>query len=229
MPGAGRHLERNEDELQHIILTRWGTRESDRIRRGGLHRLLMALRSERVAGSPERERPAASDSASLSGHTSDFEAFFHAHEHDIFGYLWRMSGNEQTANDLTQEVFFRAWRQFEKLRGYERPEAWLFRVATNLALNERRHQRIAGSATSLQGHERFTGDHVGQLTERAALRAALESLPANQRAAFILRELYGYTSEEIGAIIGISRAAAKMTLSRARERLRALYLKESAE
>ena len=158
-----------------------------------------------------------------------FEAFFRQHERDIFGYLWRVTGDEQTANDLTQEVFFRAWRQFEKLRGYERPDAWLFHVATNLALNERRHQRVAGPAAILQGQERAAGDHATQLANRAALRAALEGLPARQRAALILRELYGYTCDEIADMLDVSRAAAKMTLSRARGRLRALYLKEEAE
>lgn len=158
-----------------------------------------------------------------------FEAFYRQHERDIFGYLWRVTGDEQTANDLTQEVFLRAWRQFEKLRGYERPQAWLFHVATNLALNERRHQRVAGPATTLLGDERASGDHAAQLADRAALRAALEALPARQRAALILREIYGYSCDEIASMLDVSRAAAKMTLSRARERLRALYLKEDSE
>ena len=158
-----------------------------------------------------------------------FEAFYRQHERDIFGYLWRVTSDEQTANDLTQEVFLRAWRQFEKLRGYERPQAWLFHVATNLALNERRHQRVAGPAIALLGDERVASDHVAQLADRAALRAALEGLPARQRAALILRELYGYSCDEIASMLDISRAATKMTLSRARQRLRALYLKEDGE
>ena len=158
-----------------------------------------------------------------------FEAFYRQRERDIFGYLWRVTGDEQTANDLTQEVFFRAWRQFEKLRGYERPDAWLFHVATNLALNEQRHQRVAGPAATLLGDERAPGDHAAQLADRAALRSALEGLPARQRAALILRELYGYTCDEIAGMLDVSRAAAKMTLSRARAGLRALYLKEDGE
>lgn len=161
--------------------------------------------------------------------TVDFEAFYQRHEGAIFGYLWRICSDEQTANDLTQGVFFRAWKQFERLRGYERPDAWLFRVATNLALNERRRQRTAGPTLSLVGSERAGGDHAAQLAERAALRTALESLPAKQRAAFILRESYGHSCDEIADILGLTPAAAKMTLSRARQRLRALYLKESAE
>ncbi|HEU0025978.1 MAG TPA: sigma-70 family RNA polymerase sigma factor [Ktedonobacterales bacterium] len=172
------------------------------------------------ATSGPRAMPSAAD---------QFESFYRQHERDIFGYIWRVTGDEQTANDLTQEVFYRAWRKFEKLRGYERPGAWLFHVATNLALNERRHQRVAGPAATLLGDERAPGDHATQLADRSALRAALEGLPAQQRTALILRELYGYTCDEIAGMLDISRAAAKMTLSRARERLRALYLKEDGE
>jgi len=195
---------------------------------------LMAQRSERIGGFAARQATSAGDrtlaSAAVPGEAAeDFETFYRLNEHDIFGYLWRVTGDEQAANDLTQEVFFRAWRNFEKLRHYERPQAWLFRVATNLALNERRHQHIAGPTIGLPGHERAPGDHAAQLAERSALRAALESLPTRQRVAFILRELYGHSSEEIADLLGLSRAAAKMTLSRARERLRTLYLKESAE
>ena len=159
----------------------------------------------------------------------EFEAFYRQRERGVFGYLWRVTGDEQTANDLTQEVFLRAWSQFTKLRGYERPDAWLFHVATNLALNERRHQRVAGPSLTLPEASRAAGDHAASLAERAALRAALEALPDRQRAAIVLREIYGYSCDEIAETLEVSRAAAKMTLSRARQGLRALYLKEGAE
>jgi RNA polymerase sigma-70 factor (ECF subfamily) len=192
---------------------------------------MSTLRRERVTGDDVEARSpgadAATSGAAQSGET--FESFYHSHERAIFTYLWRVSGDEQTANDLTQEVFFRAWRQFDKLRGYERPAAWLFRVATNLALNERRHQRIAGPVAPLGGDERATDDHATQFAERSALSGALEGLSAQQRAAFILREHYGHSLAEVASALGVSVAAAKMSLSRARERLRTLYLKEDAE
>lgn len=192
-----------------------------------------ALRSDRVTGDQATPQSAQAQDYSADATPSDpargFEAFYRQHERAIFGYLWRMTGDEQTANDLTQETFFRAWRQFQKLLGYERPEAWLFRVASNLALNERRHQRVAGPAASLHDAQRADGDHAAQFAERTALANALAGLPAQQRAAFILREIYGQSCDEIAETLGLSRAAAKMTLSRARARLRALYLKEDAE
>lgn len=214
--------------MQHVSLTAWR-------RRSRAPRWLLALRDERITRAPEPLAPPmslASDAQRIPGApVADpvFESFYQRHARDVFGYLWRLCGDEQMANDLTQEVFFRAWRQFEKLQRYERPEAWLFRVATNLALNERRHQRVVGPVSTLRGHERAAGDHAAQLAERAALRSALEGLPVQQRAAFILREVYGHSCAEIAEMLGVSQAAAKMTLSRARERLRSLYLKEDAE
>lgn len=193
---------------------------------------MLALRRERITDDGEAIPSPSADGVAAGGAAQGdetFESFYHAHERAIFIYLWRVCGDEQTANDLTQEVFFRAWRQFDKLRGYERPEAWLFRVATNLALNERRHQRVAGPAVSLLGHERASSDHANQFAVRSALSSALEGLSAQQRAAFILRELYGHSLTEVASILGVSLAAAKMSLSRARERLRTLYLKEDAE
>lgn len=192
----------------------------------------MALRSQRLTEPPEPSAPSAAapaaHDAAQAHDAPSFELFYQRHAGAIFGYLWRVCADEQTANDLTQDVFFSAWRHFEKLRGYDRPEAWLFRVATNLALNERRHQRVAGPAVSLLGHERAAGDHAAQLAERSALRGALDGLPAQQRAAFILREIYGHSCAEIAELLGVSQAAAKMTLSRARASLRRLYLHEEA-
>ena len=67
-----------------------------------------------------------------------FEAFFWLHERAILGYLWRLTGDEQTAHDLSQETFVRAWQHFDKLQHYDQPRAWLFRVATNLGINHLR-------------------------------------------------------------------------------------------
>src|SRR5512146_3507771 len=63
-----------------------------------------------------------------------FEDLIAGRESDIFGYLWRLTGDEQAAYDLCQETFLRAWQQFGKIQHYDQPGAWLFRVATNLAL-----------------------------------------------------------------------------------------------
>jgi hypothetical protein len=92
----------------------------------------LASSSAPLSGAPDGASVRQNSSA-VTGLADEFEAFYNQHAHGIFSYLWRITGNEQTASDLTQEVFLRAWNQFAKVRGYEKPEAWLFHVATNRA------------------------------------------------------------------------------------------------
>lgn len=157
-----------------------------------------------------------------------FEAFFQAHERAIFGYLWRMTGDEQSAYDLSQETFLRAWQHFSRIRGYERPEAWLFRVATNLAISQARSRRglIASAAPLPDEGGPARSDPAWQIGERENVRDILAALPARQRAALLLREVYGLSGEELATALCISLAAAKMLLSRAREQFRTVYERE---
>lgn len=154
-----------------------------------------------------------------------FEAFFREHERQIFRYLVRMTGEEQTAHDLTQETFLRAWLHFAKISRYDKPAAWLFRVATNLALSHRRRRAAPAGSPELLGDDEqpARSDPASQLIERSHIQQTLLELSANQRSALVLREVYGLSCDEIAGILGISRDAAKVTLFRARERFRTRY------
>jgi RNA polymerase sigma-70 factor (ECF subfamily) len=160
-----------------------------------------------------------------------FEAFFQAHQRDIFGYLWRMTGDEQAAYDLSQETFVRAWQHFDRIANYERPGAWLFRVATNLALTHlRRAAAPVGAAQPFAaGLDPSVSDPSWRLAESDAVRATLLALPPQQRAALALREVYGFSCAEVAEALGVSLAAAKMTLSRGREAFRARYTREEEQ
>jgi RNA polymerase sigma-70 factor (ECF subfamily) len=160
-----------------------------------------------------------------------FEGFVRQHERALLNYLWRLLGDEQSAYDLTQEAFVRAWQQFEKISRYEQPRAWLFRVATNLALNQRQHQaHPVGAAAPLDEQQNLaSSDHAGRLVESDLVRQILQRLPPKQRAALVLREVYGFSAEEVGKILGMRLGAVKMTLSRARAQFRQLYLEEDQQ
>jgi RNA polymerase sigma-70 factor (ECF subfamily) len=156
-----------------------------------------------------------------------FESLMRGREREIFGYLWRLTGDEQTAYDLCQETFLRAWQHFAKVSRYEQPGAWLFRVATNLAINstkKRREPSYFGDDT--EGDDVMTvtlsvaedpahGYEVRELVHRTLLR-----LQPRHRSALVLREVYGLSSMEVAQTLGTTHAAAKMILSRAREEFR---------
>jgi RNA polymerase sigma-70 factor (ECF subfamily) len=159
-----------------------------------------------------------------------FDAFFQRFERDIFTYLCRVTGDEQTAYDLSQETFLRAWQHFARVSAYDRPRAWLFRIATNLALNYQRGRSTRAGFPALDaetGHP-ASSDPAWRLAERDLVRQTLLELSPRQRAGLVLREVYGLTCEEVAQALGVSRAAAKMLLCRAREQFRERYRREEA-
>lgn len=155
-----------------------------------------------------------------------FEAFFRQYEATVFGYLFRMTGNEAASYDLSQETFLRAWQHFDAIQRYDQPRAWLLRVATNLALNHVQRQKTAERATVVldDDHQPASSDPTVRLAERDLVRQVLLRLLPRQRAALVLREVYGLPFEDVGHMLGISAGATRMLLWRAREQFRAHYL-----
>lgn len=197
-------------------------------------RLLLAIGESEPAGiatAPQPARPTLPRQA-----LDEFEPFFRAHERDIFTYLWHMTGDEQAAYDLAQETFLRAWWHFARIRTYERPGGWLFRVATHLALNHLRNRATSlGAAVSLDAagvaHPALSPSNVysdpgARVADADTVRRALIAIPRRQRAALVLREVYGLSCAEVAAALGISAGAAKTLLWRARDEFRGRYAEE---
>jgi len=200
---------------------------------------------------PAVPQPLAAGSADSSDQTGDqdtpspsgdreagslvFDTFFLRFQGPLYSYLRRLLPTEETAIDLTQETFFRAWSHFEELRGYERPEAWLFRVATNLAISESRRHRPLQLSRLLR---RDLNDQVSEdarllpdgmpdvaegLAERDIIARSLRGLPERHRAALLLRAAYGFSVEEVAAALGISIDNTYQSLSRGARRFREIY------
>jgi RNA polymerase sigma-70 factor, ECF subfamily len=163
--------------------------------------------------------------------SADFERFFLAHEAQISGYLWRMTGDPQAACDLSQETFLRAWRHFDTIRVYDKPAAWLIRVATNLALQHlRRRKAPVGAAVSFDDAlAPGESDPGRRFAERDLVRETLMELPVKPRALLVLREVYGLSGEEAAAALNMTREAAKVALWRARQQFRAVYLRKDGQ
>ncbi len=169
---------------------------------------------------------------------STFDDFYARHEQPLYGYLRRLLPSHEVAVELAQESFFRAWRHFDLLAAYDRPEAWLYRVATNLAMSHLR-RRFPLNFSSLLAHARpgdaeddepagadlfaSTLDVERQTAERDAIERALRALPERPRAALLLAALHGFSSDEIADALGVTPGNARQILSRARERFRRLY------
>jgi len=170
----------------------------------------------------------------LRGDLAAFEILVSRHGPALFHHLYGLTRSHTLAEDLSQEAFVRAYRflrQYDPRRPFR---AWLLRIGTNLTINHWRHTRSRGEpmrdAASLDelpadrlalGHAPahpmagLTRDELALAIERA-----VERLPESMRAVFRLRYANDMACDEIGATLGLSVSAVKVTLYRARERLR---------
>ncbi len=186
--------------------------------------------SRRVVESPSR-RVAESPTllGTVTGDIAAFESLMRGRERDVFGYLWRLVGDEQTAYDLCQETFLRAWQHFAAMSHYEQPGAWLFRVATNLAINamEKRKPLTSLSDDLREDVMPAAEDPARGVVVRDLVHRTLLQLQPRHRSALVLREVYGLSSVEVAQALSTTHAAAKMLLSRAREAFRRQYVDAS--
>lgn len=203
----------------------WRRERAHGLRAGGAG-LWLAL-SRHLASAAERA-DISSPRPLTAALTAECERFIRDHERQILNYLWRVTGDESAAYDLTQEVFLRAWQHFETVRRYEQPRGWLFRVATNLALThvKRRGARAADVSALETMHGPAASDPAWRLAESDLVRRTLLQLTPKRRAALVLREVYGLSAAEVGQALGMTETAVRMALHRAREQFRDLYLRE---
>jgi RNA polymerase sigma-70 factor (ECF subfamily) len=168
---------------------------------------------------------------------------------ELLAHCYRMVGSVEEAADLVQETYLRAWRSYGTFEGRSSLRTWLHRIATNACLSalEQRGRRVlpAGlngpaddpdappdpAAPEVAWLEPVpdalvtpeTRDPATLLAARDSLRlalvAALQYLPARQRAVLLLREVLGFSAEEVAAMLGVSTPAVKSALQRARARL----------
>ena len=149
------------------------------------------------------------------------EAVFRAEQAAIRRRLRRMTGDPETAEDLCQETFVRAWSRAPRDAPAPVLAAWLHRTATNLGLDELR-RRARRPAAAL-------GDPPDARDDSGALREALAALPLPDRAALALRFQAGLTLRELGSVLGISEEAARKRVARGRARLRAALDAQGAD
>lgn len=169
----------------------------------------------------------------LAARASDgFEQAFQEHHAGLYAYLLRMIGNPDDAYDLTLSSFEKAFRSWSRAPAGAELKPWLYRIATNTCLDELRRRKLVRWLSLDRFLQLFHPSQVGpENPEReivrgeqsVLLRQALEKLPERYRACLLLREAQELSCEEIAEVLGMTRGAVKITLFRARERLRKVY------
>ena len=177
-----------------------------------------SLREERIAQEVAR---------ATAGDRQAFEELYRVHVNRVFALCVRMTNDRAAAEELTQDVFVRAWQKLSLFRGDSAFGTWLHRLAVNVVLNARK--------TEGRDRKRFGGRDAEpedepiewQITARVTtpglamdLEQAIGMLPPGARKVFVLHDVEGYKHHEIATLLEISAGTSKAQLHRARMMLR---------
>jgi len=154
------------------------------------------------------------------GSEADFERLYRDTYRRIFGTLIILVRDRATAEDCAQETFERAYRNWAAWKPDAPVEAWLHRIAVNVAISNGRRQRLrqAGELIRRLGRP-DPGPDPADVAERSDLVKAIKKLPTRQAAALVLRHFHGYSNREIAAALGIPEQTVASRLAAARKQL----------
>ena len=156
-----------------------------------------------------------------AGDTDAFERLYRTHVARVHSLARRMAG-PQHADELTQDVFVRAWEKLDTFRGEAAFGTWLHRLAVNLILSRR--QRMGRERDRFLADSEIALEHAHDRPRTVGLRldleTAIERLPAGARQVFVLHDVEGYRHQEIADLLDIAPGTSKAQLHRARMLLR---------
>ncbi len=157
------------------------------------------------------------------GSDADFERLYRNTYRRILGTLVTIVRDVATAEDCAQETYERAYRGWARWRPEAPVEAWLHRIAINVAISDRRYQRLrqVGEVIKRLGRP-APGPDPAVVAERSELVEAMQKLPPKQAAALVLRHYHGYSNREIAAALGIPEQTVASRLAAARKHLQAV-------
>ncbi len=159
----------------------------------------------------------------LAGSDEAFRALYDSFERPLYLYILRLVGSQSDAEDIFQEVWTRMYRLRGEMKVVRKFSGLLFTIARNLSINAIRDRKQLPGVSVEDVPSEFEGIRSNDVEEtdlRDMLERALLRLPVAQREAFILREYFGYSYEEIAGITGAAMVTAKTRAWRGRERLR---------
>lgn len=170
-----------------------------------------------------------------AGDEASFNYLVEKYHRPMIHFLYRMVHNQAVAEELAQEVFLRVYRARASYRAEARFTTWLYRIATNLAVNharDTRHERAAqtvyldapdeetGTTPDLADDQLTVEERMLRDERMAAIRAHVMELPERQRTAVLMHKYQGMDYRQIGEVLKLSESATKSLLFRAYQTLR---------
>lgn len=171
----------------------------------------------------------------LQGIEEGFEKLVAKYQDKVYTLCYRYSGNDEDANDLAQEAFIKAYRSLGTFKGSSRFGTWLYRVTTNVCLDELRRRKrqfqtqsldqpVAGIDSDMKPivlDDAVSVDELYMQKEQAEyIQFLLNQLKPEHRMVLLLKDIMGFSYDEIAQMLNVSNGTIKSRLSRARELMR---------
>jgi RNA polymerase sigma-70 factor (ECF subfamily) len=161
------------------------------------------------------------------GDAAAFEELVKLTHRDVYTLALRIVGNPEDAADVSQETYIKLMRAIGSFRGDAKFSTWLYRVTSSVAISHLRKQarRRADLSLDAEGVGELqaltdTGAEAERHELKVHLEEALQTLPFGYRAVVVMKDIYGFSLDEVGRQLGITEGAAKVRLFRARQRLK---------
>jgi len=161
----------------------------------------------------------------LAGDISAFEELVGSNEKRIYNLCYRMMKNEQDAQDMAQEALIKAWKSLRKFNLKAAFSTWLYKIAVNTCLDElRKRKNNTQSIEDLKekGHtikDEKNIDFENKSDLRYELNQAMDKLEPKEKIIIVLKDVQGYSYDEIGEILGCPVGTVRSRLSRSRKKL----------
>ena len=150
-----------------------------------------------------------------AGDLEAFEELVRAHQADVYRLALHLVRDRETAEDVTQEAFVRAFRSLPRFRGTSKFSTWLYRIARNSAVDAIRRRERRRRLERVTSEEQAVADP----SLRAAVGAAIDGLPHELKEAFTLIEVFGLSYVETSRVLGVLPGTLKSRMHRARKLL----------
>ena len=166
-----------------------------------------------------------------AGDSAAFEELIDCYQRKVLSTAWRMLGNREDAHDAAQEVFLRVHKYLKGFRSDQDFAAWLYRIIVNVCRDHLRKrgnpyqfasfesEREDGAFDALRSGEDVEANAI-KSQQRALIADALDTLPAKERAALVLRDLEGLSTEEVARVLGSSQTTVRTQISSARAKIK---------
>jgi RNA polymerase sigma-70 factor (ECF subfamily) len=167
-----------------------------------------------------------------NGDTAAFTEIMKSYQKPILRYLFRLTGDYEMAQDLAQETFTQAFEGINKLNADLAFKTWLYRIATNNAMQFHRRRKVFSIFLFNHfGKSRVSTDEgiPEHVFENLALKEALHKLPGEQRACLVLHYIEGFQYREIAHTVGISEEAVRKRVARGIVRLKVLFSEKGGD